>query len=143
MHEFLLALHVLTAVFAIGPLAHAATTASRGVRRGDAAATAASARMVRVYGYASLVVVLLGMSLVRPKWHAEFGDTWVWVSLVLWAVAVALALVLVAPALDRATRLITAGEGARALTGRVAAAGGAVGVIFAGIVFLMVYRPGG
>ncbi|HEY3088034.1 MAG TPA: DUF2269 family protein [Jatrophihabitantaceae bacterium] len=143
MHEFLLALHVLTAVFAIGPLGHAATTASRGVRRGDAAATAASARMVRVYGYASLVVVLLGMSLVRPKWHAEFGDTWVWVSLVLWAVAVALALVLVAPALDRATRLITAGERAPALTARVAAAGGAVGVIFAGIVFLMIYRPGG
>jgi uncharacterized membrane protein len=143
MHEFLLALHVLTAVFAIGPLGHAATTASRGVRRGDAAATAGSARMVRVYGYASLVVVLLGISLVRPKWHAEFGDTWVWVSLVLWAVAVALALVLVAPALDRATRLITAGEGARTLTARVAAAGGAVGVIFAGIVFLMIYRPGG
>ena len=142
MHKFLLALHVLTAVFAIGPLVHAATTASRGVRRGDAAATAASARMARVYGYASVIVVLLGLSLVRPKWDAQFGDTWVWLSLVLWAVALVLVLVLIAPALDRATRLIAAGEEARALTARVAAAGGAVGLIFAGIVFLMIYRPG-
>jgi hypothetical protein len=143
MHKFLLALHVLTAVFAIGPLVHAATTASRGVRRGDTAATAASVRMARVYGYASLIVVVLGMSLVRPKWHATFGDTWVWVSLVLWAVALVLVLVLIVPALDRATRLIAAGESARRLTARVAGAGGAVGLIFAAIVFLMVYRPGG
>lgn len=143
MHTFLLALHVLTAVFAIGPLVHAATTASRGVRRGDAAATAASARIARVYGYASVIVVLLGLSLVRPKWDAQFGDTWVWLSLVLWAVALVLVLVLIAPALDRATRLIAAGEQARGLTAQVAAAGGAVGLIFAGIVFLMIYRPGG
>ena len=34
-------------------------------------------------------------------------------------------------------------ESVVALTGRVAAAGGIVGVIFAVIVFLMVYRPGG
>jgi uncharacterized membrane protein len=143
MHTFLLALHVLTAVFAIGPLVHAATTASRGVRRGDAAATAASARIARVYGYASVIVVLLGLSLVRPKWDAQFGDTWVWLSLVLWAVALVLVLVLIAPALDRATRLIAAGEEARALTAQVAAAGGTVGLISAGIVFLMIYRPGG
>jgi uncharacterized membrane protein len=142
MHKFLLALHVLTAIFAIGPLVHAATTAGRGVRRGDAAATAASARMARLYGYVSVIVVVLGMSLVRPKWHAEFGDTWVWLSLVLWLAAVALVLALIVPALDRATAKIAAGEPASALTARVAAAGGAVGLIFAGVVFLMVYRPG-
>ena len=67
MHKFLLALHVLTAVFAIGPLVHAATTASRGIRGGNAEVTAASARTARIYGYASIVVVVLGLSLVRPK----------------------------------------------------------------------------
>ncbi|HZE48887.1 MAG TPA: hypothetical protein VE074_04950 [Jatrophihabitantaceae bacterium] len=142
MHKFLLALHVLTAVFAIGPLAHAVTTASRGVRNGDAVATAASARMARLYGYVSVIVAVLGLSLVRPKWHAEFGDTWVWLSLVLWALAVALVLALIVPTLDRATTLITSGESARALTARVAAGGGLVGLIFAGIVFLMIYQPG-
>lgn len=142
MHKFLLALHVLAAIFAIGPLVHAATTAGRGVRRGDAGATATSARLARLYGYVSVIVVVLGMSLVRPKWHAEFGDTWVWLSLVLWLLAVALVLAVLVPALDRATEKITAGEPVGALTARVAAAGGAVGLIFAGIVFLMVYRPG-
>jgi uncharacterized membrane protein len=144
VHKFLLALHVLTAIFAIGPLVHAATTAGRGVRQGDAAATRASARTARIYGYVSVIVVVLGMSLVRPKWNAEFGDTWVWLSLVLWLAAVALVLALIVPSLDRATEQIKAGEtaAAQALTARVAAAGGVVGLIFAGIVFLMVYRPG-
>lgn len=142
MHKFLLALHVLTAVFAIGPLVHAATTASRGVRRGDASATAAGARMARIYAYVSLIVVVLGMSLVRPEWHAEFGDTWVWLSLALWAAAVVLVLVLIVPALDRATELIRAEKSARHLSAGIAMSGGAVGLIFAGIVFLMIYKPG-
>jgi uncharacterized membrane protein len=142
VHKFLLALHVLTAIFAIGPLVHAATTAGRGVRQGDAAATAASARVARLYGYVSVIVVVLGLSLVRPKWHAEFGDTWVWLSLGLWVAAIALVLALIVPSLDRATEKIKAGEAADSLTARIAAAGGVVGLIFAGIVFLMVYRPG-
>ncbi|MDT4971021.1 MAG: hypothetical protein QOG22_1164, partial [Pseudonocardiales bacterium] len=33
-------------------------------------------------------------------------------------------------------------ESAASLTGRVAAAGGVVGIVFAVIVFLMVYQPG-
>jgi uncharacterized membrane protein len=142
MHNLLLALHVLTAVFGIGPLAHAATNASRGVRSGDADATAASARMARIYSYGSVIVVLLGMSLVRPKWQAEFGDTWVWLSLVLWVLATALTLLLLVPSLDRATEVIRAGEPVDALKARVAASGGIVGLTFAVIIFLMVYRPG-
>lgn len=98
--------------------------------------------MARIYGYASLVVVVLGMSLVRQKWDAQFGDTWVWLSLVLWAVATALVLAVIVPALDRATRQLGAGEAAGYLTARVAAAGGTVGLIFAAIVFLMIYQPG-
>ena len=142
MHKFLLALHVLTAVFAIGPLVHATTTASRGIRSGNVAVTTASARTARIYGYASIVVVVLGLSLVQPKWHAEFGDIWVWLSLVLWATAAALVLALVVPTLDRATTLIKAGSSARTLSGRVAAGGGVVGLIFAVIIFLMIYQPG-
>ena len=48
MFKLLFALHLLFANFAIGPLVHAATTAGRGVRTGDAAATAGSARMLRI-----------------------------------------------------------------------------------------------
>jgi hypothetical protein len=65
----------------------------------------------------------------------------VWLSLVLWAVATALVLALVVPTLDRATKLIKAGNSARALTDRVAAGGGIVGLILAAIIFLMIYQP--
>src|SRR3569832_769891 len=103
MFKILLALHLLFAIFAIGPLVGAVTTASRGIRQGDGVATASAARTSRVYAYASVLVV---------------------------------------PTLDKVTELIGRQESVVTLTARVAAAGGVVGLIFAGIVFLMVYRPG-
>ena len=149
MYKILLALHLLFAVFAIGPLVHAATTASRGVRRGDSAAVAGAARMLRIYSYASVLVVLAGfalMSTTNSYTHertAQFADTYIWLPLLLWAVAVAIILAVIVPTLTRVSALLARQDSVVALTGRVAAAGGVVGLIFAGVVFLMVYRPGG
>ena len=152
MYDILLALHLLFAVFAIGPLVHAASTASRGVRTADAAATASSARMLRIYAYVSVVVVIVGFGLMSATapWNpdervASFGETWIWLSVLLWVVAVALVLAVLVPTLEKATTSLRAEPPAdvAALTGRLAAAGGVVALIFAGIVFLMVYRPGG
>ena len=143
MHKLVLALHLLFVIFAVGPLVHAATTASRGVRRNDAAAVTGSARMARIYSYASVLAVLAGFGLVQKKWNAEFSNTWVWVSVLLWLVAVVIVLAVLIPSLDKAASQIDAGEAVTALVGRVAASGGVIGLIFAGIVFLMVYRPGG
>lgn len=149
MFKLLLALHVLFAIFAIGPLVHAATTAARGVRTGDGAATASSARMLRIYSYASVLVVVVGTGLMSADRQGgggkvgEFKDTWIWLSLVLWLVAVAITLFVIVPTLTRVTELIKTEGSVVTMTGRVAAAGGVVGLIFAGIVFLMVYRPGG
>ncbi|HEU5008557.1 MAG TPA: hypothetical protein VFT67_16415 [Jatrophihabitantaceae bacterium] len=149
MFKILLALHLLFAVFAVGPLVHAATTAARGVRTGNGTATAYSARMLKIYSYASVLVIIVGFGLMSakapwdPKEHvAEFSDVWIWLSVLLWLVAVALVLAVIVPALERATKLIAEQQSVVALTGRVAAAGGIVGLIFAAIVFLMVYQPG-
>jgi hypothetical protein len=146
MFKILLALHLLFAVFAVGPLVHAATTAARGVRTGDGAATASSSRMLKIYSYASVLVIIVGFGLMSSKRHgktvAEFSDVWIWLSVLLWLVAVALVLAVIVPALERATKLIAEQQSVVALTGRVAAAGGIVGLIFAAIVFLMVYQPG-
>ena len=147
MPKLLLALHLLFAVFAIGPLVHAATTASRGVRAADPAATAASARMLKIYSYASVLVVIVGFGLMSQKEHGhelgKFSDLWVWLSLVLWLVAVALVLAVIVPTLSRVTTSLGKQQAVNTLTPRVAAAGGLVGVAFAVIVFLMVYKPGG
>lgn len=146
MLKIMLALHLLFAIFAVGPLVHAATTAGRGVRTGDAAATRSSARLLKIYGYASVLVVIFGFGLMSSKRHgqeiAKFSEPWIWVSALLWLVAVALVLGLIVPTLDKATELIGKQDSVAPLTARVAAVGGVVGIVFVVIVFLMVYQPG-
>ncbi|RNI23233.1 hypothetical protein [Flexivirga caeni] len=160
MLKLLLLLHLLTAIFAIGPLAHAVTTASRGLRHADAPALHASSRMAKIYAAASVLVVVFGMGLMSQKWHgktiASMGDTWIWLSLLLWLAGVAITLLVVTPSLDKAAEQLTAASAAtpqegglalrtldlKPLTARVAASGGIVGLLFAVIVGLMVYRPG-
>lgn len=148
MFKLLLALHLLVAIFAIGPLAQAAKSASRGVRRGDGAETAAATRLLRLYAYASVLVVALGFGLMSidnpygPGKVAEFKDTWIWLSLLLWAVAIAITLLYLVPTLSKATETIRSEGSVAGLTARLAAAGGMVALIFTAIVFLMVYRPG-
>jgi hypothetical protein len=146
MFKILLALHLLFAVFAIGPLVHAAMTAGRGVRTGDAAATASAGRVLRIYSYASVLVVVLGFGLASAKRHgktvAEFDETWIWLSALLWLVAVVLVLAVLVPSLTKAGELIGRPHPTAPPTARIAATGGVVSLIFAAIVFLMVYQPG-
>jgi uncharacterized membrane protein len=148
--KLLLFLHLLGAVFAVGPLVGAATTASRALRTPDGDAARSAARTVRIYSYVSVVVVVLGAGLMSAKapWDesehvAEFGETWIWLSLLLWVAAMVVSLGLVVPALAKAATEIGEGRGAGSLTARVAAGGGVVGLIYAAIVLLMVYQPGG
>lgn len=150
MFNVLLAVHLLLAVFVVGPLVQAATTAGRGVRRAEAAATASAARLLRIYGIGSVLVVVAGFGLMsmddpdRPgRKVAAFGQTWVWLSVVLWLVAVGVVLAVLVPALTSATARIGAGTAVDGLTARLGAGGGVVGLLFAVIVVLMVYRPGG
>ena len=149
MFKIMLALHLLAAIFAIGPLVGASTTAARSLRTGDADGAAKSARTLRIYGIASVVVVIFGFGLMSAKapWDksknvADFGDLWIWLSVLLWAVAVALVLGVLTPSLEKASGILQEGGVVDSLKGRVAASGGIVGLIFAGIVFLMVYQPG-
>ena len=110
-------------------------------------ATAAAARLLRIYSIVSVLVVLLGFGLMSVKVHghtvAEFGDTWIWLSLVLWLAAVGVIHAVLVPTLNRITASIEKEDSVVGQTLRVALIGGVVGVLFVVIVFLMVYRPGG
>ena len=150
MFKLFLFLHLLAAIFAVGPLVGAATTASRALRSPDADAARSAARTIRIYSYASVVVVLFGFALMSTKapWDssqqvADIGDTWILVSIVLWGASVAVALGGLVPALQHAETTIRDGGSVATLTGRVAAFGGATGLLYAAIVLLMVYQPGG
>lgn len=150
MFKLFLFLHLLAAIFAVGPLIGAATTASRALRSPDADAARSAARTIRIYSYASVVVVLFGFALMSTKapWDssqqvADIGDTWILVSIVLWGASVAVALGGLVPALQHAEKTIRDGGSVATMTGRVAAFGGATGLLYAAIVLLMVYQPGG
>lgn len=148
MQHLLISLHVLVAIFTVGPLVGAATTAARGVRAGDGLAVASAARTVRIYGLASILVALLGLGLVQPKWHNKFSYPWVWISIILYVLAIVVTMAVLAPSLRRAAAAISTSDfegpaAVKALVGRVAASGGIVALLFAVIVFLMVYQPGG
>jgi hypothetical protein len=150
MFKILLALHLLTAIFAIGPLVGAATTAARGLRSDNADATDGAARTLTIYAYASVLVVIFGFGLMSAKapWNesenvAEFSETWIWLSVLLWVVSMALVLGVTVPALKQAATTIRDGQPAQRLAARVAGSGGVVALLFAIVVFLMVYQPGG
>lgn len=102
--------------------------------------------MLRVYAIASVIVVILGfalMSMTSPYTHkvvATISDTWIWLSLLLWALGVALSWGM-SRTLEQATTMINKEESITALRGRVAAGGGIVGLIFAAIIVLMVFQP--
>jgi prolipoprotein diacylglyceryltransferase len=148
MFKIMLALHLLFAIFAVGPLVFAATTAGRGVRRGDAAEVASAARVLRWYSLASVLVVIFGLALMsaKPPWGgdhtAEFSDPYIWISLILWVAAMGVVHGFVLPQLGHVGEKLAASEAVSAFTAKIAAAGGLVGVIFAVIIFLMVYKPG-
>lgn len=149
MYKVMLALHLLAAIFAIGPLVGAATTASRGLRSADASATGGAARTLTIYSYASVLVVIFGFGLMSAKapWDksenvAEFSDPYIWISVLLWLAAMGLVLAVVVPALKQATTAIGESKPVNTMVGRVAGAGGVVGLIFAAIIVLMVYQPG-
>lgn len=115
MLKLMLVLHLLTAIFAVGPLVHAVTTASRGLRTADASAVASSARMAKIYAIASVLVVIFGFGLMsqkrRGKELGSFGDTWIWLSVLLWVIGVALTLAVVVPSLERAAETLVAASG--------------------------------
>ena len=149
MYKIMLALHLLTAIFAIGPLVGAATTAVRGLREGSATSTAMSARLLTIYSYASVLVVIFGMGLMSSDdpdhpGHkvADIGDVWILIALALWLLATVEGLALLVPTLKRASSALADGQPVDALKGKVAALGGSIALNYAIIVFLMVYQPG-
>jgi uncharacterized membrane protein len=156
MEKLLLTLHVVFAIFLVGPLVAAANQAARAVRDGNAGALGSLARLVTVYGWVSLLVGVFGAGLVQEKYGHEWSEAWLPISLVLFLVASALVIGVLAPLLRRAAgapteaagtgtgTAATAGSaGAAGLAGRVAAVGGVASLCYVATAVLMVYKPGG
>ena len=144
MHNFLLSLHLISAVFFIGPVAAAGPAIARATRAGDVGAVESSARMLRIYGYGSLLVALFGLGLVQKKWHAEFGDTWVWLSLALFVVALGVIIGVALPAVEQLGDALRGGaaDKTKAALGKVMGASSLASIAYVAIIVLMVTKPG-
>ena len=139
METLLSVLHLVTAVFIVGPVAVLPMTALRALRAGDTGRTATSTRSLRLLSYLSLLVVVTGfgvMGLADPKYDLSITTPWIAASLLLYAVALLLTLTTVTPALAHAHQ-----ANVRAGYRRAAAGSGLATLCLLGAVVLMVWKP--
>ncbi|MGW0184308.1 DUF2269 family protein [Streptomyces sp. NPDC003362] len=151
MTKFLLAVHVIAAILAIGPVTVAASMFPPAARRAMASPDDPRAaetvrllhRICRVYATVGVVVPVFGFATASSM--GVLGDAWLIVSIALTALA---ALVLVALVLPRQSALLemggsgVAGDGSRQATVRLAMFTGIFNVLWAVVTVLMIVRPG-
>jgi uncharacterized membrane protein len=108
MHTFFVLLHVLAAVFLIGPLVVAPMTGLRALRLGEATAVRDAARQTTLYGLLSLIVFAFGALVVATEEKEySFRTAWVSISMTLYIFALLLVLLVLAPSLNRAAKLLS------------------------------------
>ncbi|MGW0553853.1 hypothetical protein ACWDZ6_06580 [Streptomyces sp. NPDC002926] len=143
MTKFLLIVHVLAAIIAIGPVTVAASAFPAAVRRAQAEPESEGAlgavrnlhRICRVYAVVGVVVPVFGLATANSL-HV-LGDTWLIVSIVLTALAAGILGLLVLP--GQSAVLDNLGAVASA---RLAMYTGVFNLLWATVTVLMIVRPG-
>ena len=143
-------LHVVTAVFLVGPMAILPMTGLRAVRAGDADQTRRLAKSTWVISWLSLLVVVFGFGLLGmsdPKYDLSVTTPWILISLIVYLAALVLSLFLVVPRLRKAADGMTGGPGggggaaAAPSYSQLAALSGSVTSLLVVVVVLMVAKP--
>ena len=141
MSKFLLSVHVLAAILAVGPVAVAASMFPAAARRAgtshDVTVVTTLHRICRVYTLLAIAVPVFGFG-VAGTMHV-MGDPWLLVSIGLTAVAAAVLALLVLP---RQKRLLLTGKPASDTLGRLAMLTGVFNLLWAVVTVLMIVRPG-
>ncbi|MHA5049892.1 hypothetical protein [Streptomyces sp. SD15] len=150
MTKFLLAVHVLAAIVAIGPVTVAASMFPAGARKalaepGDAQARSAVRllhRICRVYATFGVVVPVFGFATASNM--GVLGDAWLIVSIALTALAAVVLGALVLPRQAAIMEGIWDGVGSVTprTTARLAMFTGVFNLLWATVTILMIVRPG-
>ncbi|MBY8882139.1 DUF2269 family protein [Actinacidiphila acidipaludis] len=149
MTKFLLALHVLAAIVAIGPVTVAASmfpAAVRGVRtaEGQGPATARTLHGIcRVYALVAVAVPLFGFATASAL-HV-LGSPWLIASIILTTVAAVVLGVLVLPLQHELLSVSSTPDDEplpRSATARLAMLTGVFNLLWAAVTVLMIVRPG-
>ena len=147
MTTFLMSLHVLAALIAVGPVTVAASMfpatlrrAVRGPDDGDALATLRTLhRICRVYAGIGTAVPLFG--LLTASSLGVLGEAWLIISILLTAVAAGMLALRILPTQERALT-DAAGTASPPAAGRLAMLTGVFNLLWATVTVLMIIRPG-
>jgi uncharacterized membrane protein len=143
METLFAVLHVVAAVFIIGPMAILPMAGLRSLRSGNSAQVTGFARATNVFGWLSLVVAVFGFGLVAfvdPEDKLTYTTPWLLTSIILYAAAVTVVLSGVAPLMKRAGERLA--DGKLAMEYRpIAALSGLSALLLVAVVVLMVWRP--
>lgn len=145
-------LHIVGAVFIIGPMAVLPMSAMRSLRAGSASEVVVLTKSTQLFSFLSLVVAFFGfgaLGMSDPEDHFSFTSPWILISVILYAVAVLLSLFVVVPAMRRAAAQMGASSSSADATAKgsdtgytaVAASSGAVSFLLVVVVVLMVWKP--
>jgi uncharacterized membrane protein len=142
-------LHVVGAVFIVGPMAILPMTAMRALRSENYAQVATLAKSTAVFSYLSLIVFLLGFAVLgmsKPQDNLSMTTPWILTSVIAYAIAIVLSLVVVVPAMRRAAEApagpSSAGSPSSPRSNAAISAGsGVVSLLLLLVVVLMVWKP--
>ncbi|MEV0691964.1 hypothetical protein [Streptomyces sp. NPDC050388] len=150
MTKFLLSVHVLAAIIAVGPVTVAASMFPPAVRRaaggGGPAATAVTTvgvlhRICGVYARIGIAVPVLGLATALAM--GVLGDGWLITSIVLTAAAAGVLIAFVLPGQEEFVEQVAEGRSVdRQATVRLATSTGVFNLLWATVTILMIVRPG-
>lgn len=150
MNTLLVTLHVVAAVFIVGPMAILPQTAMRAIRAKQGGMVAVLARSTMIFSLISLVVAVLGFGALATsdvtgdKEHWTVTTPWVLISLIAYILAFALSMVAVVPALRSAAEHLQ-NPATQDLQSpdyrRIAMGSGVVSLLLVVVVVLMVWKP--
>lgn len=147
METLFAVLHVVSAVFIVGPMAILPMTAMRAVRAGNAGQVEVLAKSTNLISLLSLLVVFFGfgvMGLADKKYDLSVTTPWILWSIILYVVALGLTLFLVVPTMRRASEAIRGAENSEAAPSMypaIAAGSGVASLLLVAVVVLMVWKP--
>ena len=142
MTKFLLSLHVVAAIIAVGPVAVAASMFPRALRQAAASEDPDAAaglrllhRVCRVYAGIAIAVPVFGFATASNM--RVLGSAWLITAIALTAVAAAVLALWILPAQQAALE-----EATVVAATRLAAAAGVFNLLWASVTVLMIVRPG-
>lgn len=138
MSSVLLLLHVVTAVFIVGPMAILPMTGLRALRSGNARQVRTLAKSTAIFSWLSLITFLLGFG-VAGMWKLSITTPWLLWSIILYAIAFLLTVFLVVPRMQAAANQAEGSteEAKPAGYGLIAATSGICSLLLVAVVVLM------